>query len=291
MALMLPLQRYWPDRGLLELGLRIVRETLARGDQSARTVERSRSLAALSDILYFRGAYAESLLAGRDALESARELGDSRAMLMALDATACAAYASGEVLEARTLCEEYERESRARGDVRALTSALTYLGEILRSEGDLAGALRVYDELVPLAHERGDMGNQSITYANLAMIRTAMGDLAGARRANLHAVEAASKAGSKRMFVASLDVTATSAVLCGQPEPAARFFGASERAMERTGAQREPADAFFTLPLRARAEQDLGADAFAKAYAEGRELPLERAFAEALDWARAHCKD
>ncbi|MBK7366951.1 MAG: protein kinase, partial [Candidatus Eisenbacteria bacterium] len=233
MALILPLQRYWPDRGLLELGLRIVRETLARGDQSARTVERSRTLAALSDIFYFRGAYAESLQAGRGALEIARELGNPRAMLMALDAVVCAAYASGEVLEARMLSEEYERESRALNDARALTAALTYLGEILRSEGDLAGALRVYDELVPLALQRGDLGNQSITCANLAMIRAAMGDLAGARRANLDAVEAASQTGSKRLFVATLDVTATSAVLCGQPLPAARFFGASERAMER----------------------------------------------------------
>ena len=133
MALILPLQRYWPDRGLLELGLRIVRETLARGDQSARTVERSRSLAALSDIHYFRGAYAESLLAGRDAPSPraprrlARDAdGARRRRLRRVRGVGRSARGAHAVRGVRAGVTRAERVTR-------LTSALTYLGEILRS--------------------------------------------------------------------------------------------------------------------------------------------------------------
>ena len=61
--------------------------------------------------------------------------------------------------------------------------------------------------------------------------------------------------------------------------------------MERTGAARAGGDAFFTLPLRNGARQDLERRCFREGLRRGRELPLERVFAEALDWARAHCKD
>ena len=286
LVLIAPLQRYWPDRGLLELGLRTIREALARGARDARAVERSRAHSALSDIFYFRGAYADALSVGREALALARELGDLKALLPALDATACAAYAHGDVSEARALCEEYLAEARKAQDLRAISASLTYLGEILRSEGELEGAARVYDELLPMARARGHHQNLAIGLGNLAMIRAGLGDLAGAHAALREGAEFAAASGSKRISIATVDCTASMAVLAGRPEVGARLYGASELAHERSGAQREPADARFHDPLRRRAAEALGASAFAAAYAAGREMPFEAAFAEALAWVR-----
>jgi predicted ATPase/tRNA A-37 threonylcarbamoyl transferase component Bud32 len=286
LRLMVPLQRYWPDRGLLDLGTRVYREALARGDQDVLSSERSRADAALSDILYFRGAYAEALAAGRRALEAARELGDPHALSKALDATSCAAYAHGEVQEARTLCEEYVAVARAAGDPASQTAGLTYLGEILRAEGDLEGAVRVYDELLPIVRQRNNPQSMAITLDNFAMIRASLGETAGALAVLREAAEVAAVTASKRICNAVLDVVASLAILVGRAEAGARFYGASEQAMERTGAQREPADAGYHEPIRTRAMTELGTPAFTAAYEAGRLLSLEAAFAEALAWLR-----
>ncbi len=287
--LIAPLRGYWSDRGLLDLGTRVLREALARDPEGTRTGERARALAALSDLHYFRGEYADAMAAGRASLDLARELGGASVLLAALDAAACAAYALGEVDEARRLIETYVVEARAAGEMRPLTSALTYLGEILRSEGDLEGALRVYDELLPLARRRGSLQALSIGFGNLSMIHAGLGSLDAARTTLRASAENAAATGSKRIQVSAIDCVASIAVLSGDPRTGARLYGASELEHERAGATREPADARFHGPIRARAEAELGAEAFAAAYAEGRALGMEPAFAEALAWVREHC--
>ncbi len=284
LALIAPLQRYWADRVLLELGLRILREALARGDQQSRSPARARCLCAVSDLLYFRGAYADSLEAGRTALTMARGMGDSRALLAALDATSCAAYAHGMVDEARALCEEYVDAARAADDITALTGSLTYLGEILRTEGELQPALKLYDELIPLARRRGNPANMVITFCNHSMILDSVGDQPGAMAALRSGIEAARNVVSKRILTAVVDLSAGRAVRRGEMQFAARLFGAAERTYERSGAQREPADVAVQDPLRRSAVESLGEAHFAAAHAAGRELPLEEAFAEVQAW-------
>ncbi|MCC6349397.1 MAG: protein kinase [Candidatus Eisenbacteria bacterium] len=286
LALLVPLRRYCPDRGLLELGMRVIREALARGDQSARTGGRARALSMLSDMCYFRGTYGDALATGREALGIARGLAEPMVLLSALDAAACAAYAAGEVQQARALCEEYVAEARSARKAQPLTSALTYLGEILRSEGDAESALRIYDELLPMARHRHHPAGLAITLGNFAMLRATVGDVRGALAAIAEAAGHAADSGSKRIFVAALDVTAGLAALLGEPATTARFYGASETAYARTGAQREPADARFHDPLRRRAEEAMGSSEFATAHAAGGALPLEAAFAEAHVWLK-----
>jgi len=289
LELVAAVRTYWADRGQLDLGRRVVTEALARDAQGTRTVERARALASLSDLHYFRGAYAEAMVAGRESLALARELGDPAGLLAALDSAACAAYALGEVDEARRLIETYVAEARAAGVRRSLAAALTYLGEILRSEGDLEGALRVYDELIPLNTERGSLQGKSIGYANLSMIHAGLGNLPMAKATLRESAETAAASGSRRIVVSAVDCTASIAVLSGDAVLGARLYGAAELAHERAGAQREPADARFHEPIRSRAQEALGAAAFAAAYAAGREPSLEAAFAEALAWVREHC--
>ncbi|MEO5989246.1 MAG: protein kinase [Candidatus Eisenbacteria bacterium] len=286
LKLLAPLQRYWSDRVLLDLGLRILGEALARGDQHDRTPSRARCLCAVSDLCYFRGAYGDALEAARLGLAMAREMDDSRTLLAALDATSCAAYAQGLVDEARALCEEYVAAARAVDDIIALTGGLTYLGEILRTEGDLQGALRLYDELIPLSRKRGYTANVVITRVNHSMILDSLGDRKGADEALCEAIEAAGASASTRLMTSIVDVAAGRAARHDEFELAARLFGAAERAYERSGAQREPADNRVAEPLRRIIQVSLGAERFAVAHAAGRELPLEGAMSEVRSWVK-----
>ena len=170
--------------------------------------------------------------------------------------------------------------------VQGLDGALTYLGEIRRVEGDHAGALSLYEELVPLARDRG-AASVALTLNNLAMIHAALGDAAAAVRAGAEAAENARQGRSKRARTSSVDVTAAVAGACGAWPECARLYGAVDAALERMGAQREPADAVVHEPMRRRAQEALGAERFAERYRDGRALEVEAALDEALAWYRA----
>ncbi len=282
------LHRFFSDRSLLDLGLRVNEEALARGDARAVSAGRAMTLAAKSNLLYFRGAYAEALAEGRAALAMARTLDDATVLLAALDATSSAAYAASEVEEARRLCEDYVALAREADQTRERTASLTYLGEILRAEGDLQGALRVYDELIPLVRASRGAQTLAITLQNLSMIRASLGDLPGALRDLKEGAANAANTRSRRVSGATIDTTAAMAVLAGDPRFGARLFGAVELVYERTGARREPADFGFIGPQREAGKKSLGNTTFDAAYAEGRALAFEDAFAEAYAWIEAH---
>jgi hypothetical protein len=88
--------------------------------------------------------------------------------------------------------------------------------------------------------------------------------------------------GRHEMVTRDLANFATLAAAVDRPESAARLFGAARRHAETIGYE-------FGLPERAsyeraaeRARIQLGDDAYAAAFAAGRELPLPAALAEAL---------
>ena len=90
--------------------------------------------------------------------------------------------------------------------------------------------------------------------------------------------------GSKPLAQSALEVCAGLAAFSEQWERVARLYGAVEAHTERTGLHRDPADQAFLAPLIARAQEALGAAAFAAAEATGRALAYEKAILEARAW-------
>jgi hypothetical protein len=71
--------------------------------------------------------------------------------------------------------------------------------------------------------------------------------------------------------------------MTGQPEQAARLFGAWEAAMERMGATAQPADMPDLERNIAAVRDQLDPTSFAAAWANGRTLSLDQAVALALE--------
>ena len=228
------LRRYWADRSLLELGKRIFGEALQRASALRETAEYSHLLAGLSDVHYFRGEYAESAAAGREALAVARVIGDRGTILSALDAASCAVYSLGDSDdEARALCEEFVALAREHGESRWLMGSLTYLSEIRRASGDLAGALELYDELLPKSKDASN-ASLAITHSNITMIHVALGNTDGWKPALASAAADAEGAASRRISTAFLETAASAAESFGRPDLTARFYGASLQQMARS---------------------------------------------------------
>jgi hypothetical protein len=83
---------------------------------------------------------------------------------------------------------------------------------------------------------------------------------------------------------AALDVMAGYSAADGCDEDSARFFGAAEAQAQRTGLQRDSADAGFLLPRVEQCRSSMGADRFASAEADGARWGYEQALKQAVDY-------
>jgi hypothetical protein len=87
-----------------------------------------------------------------------------------------------------------------------------------------------------------------------------------------------------RLGQASLDLASGLAAAYGEWVASARFYGASQAALQRMGARREPVDEEFLAPLLAKARRSIGEKPFAAAEAEGIGIPYDEAMAETRAW-------
>lgn len=188
-----------------------------------------------------RGAYESATSRLGEAAALLGEAGESFVAILTTFHLGVVAYGQGDHLRAEALLEEALGRWRSAGDARGEVIALTCLGLVASERGDAARA-------VPLHAEALDLIGAAANKHALTFCLPGIGVLAAAR---------------------------------GQPERAARLFGATAALNETLGSP-------FALPERAvyerateTARRRLGENLFAIAWAAGREMPAERAMAEA----------
>jgi len=283
-SLISALQNYWFPRGQLELGHRLAVEAVTRANAQERTLTRSIALACAGNLCYWTGRPGAAQEYAKESLAIARELGESGRVAAALTLFGNLSLAQGDLPAARRHFEESLSLARALGDSYRVAWTLNALAEMHRAAGDLHAAEPLYEEALALQRELGNRHGSAIILLNLAVVSIRRGAGDRARQMLSEALAIAQEIGSKRVGQAVLELSAGLGVLCGNWERAARFYGASETQMERMGLHREPVDEAFLAPLIAKAQETLGAPAFAAAEAAGRALSYEDAMAESRAW-------
>jgi DNA-binding NarL/FixJ family response regulator len=231
-----------------------------------------------------RGDYDQAAAYGAACLTVARELGDRPAASRAHQLLAFIALARGDYDAAQTYAEAALAESVALADGSAWTAWVrSDLGMAAYGVGDLDHAERILDETLALYRDFGDPFGTALTLGYLAIVATDRGDhaLAAARfAAGLPLWQEMANRENQAEWLAGV---AALAVARGQAERAARLFAAADKERDTLGHA-------FTLPERgaferaaAGARSALGDPVFEVATAAGRNLPLDRAFAEASD--------
>jgi predicted ATPase len=284
LQLLLSIQQYWINRGLLLLGHRVTVEALARPGVQERNVARCRGLFDVGWLDCFMGHYEQAQGFLEESLAIAREIGDKKRLAAVLQPLGMASLGRGNPAAARAYLEEALALAGEHGNKRELAAACNALAQLHRMQGALDTAEPLYEQVVALARELGDRESIAIGLLNLAMV--AIGRESGDRaRAILRDVLAiGEEIGSKPVGQSVLEVATGLGALRGEWERAARFFGAAEAQTARTGLQRDPADEAFVAPWIAKARATLGAAAFVAAEAAGRVLSYENAMAEARTW-------
>jgi predicted ATPase/class 3 adenylate cyclase len=274
---------YWVTRGLLNLGLRLAVEALARASPDNRSVARCRTLFNTGQIACWLGRYAEARGYLDESLAIARELRDPTRIAAALQPLGLACLGLGDSVAARRHLEEAIELARAQNDVHDLVAALNAMAQFHRSQDDLDAAVPLYGQVIELARRMDDRESIAIGLLNLAMSTLARSP-ERIPAMLLETLAIADETGSKPVAQSALEVCAGLAAARGEWERAARLFGAAEKHAEATGLHRDPADEAFLAPLVANARRARGAAAVATAERSGRALACGDAKALATEW-------
>jgi hypothetical protein len=152
----------------------------------------------------------------------------------------------------------------------------------LRLKGELAEAESMFELSAAILREIDSFQNLTVCLLNLSLLALQKGSLPVAKerlRETVHiAIEspfAMGFAGLILLFCAAYLAAA------GDWRNAALLHGASERQREQDGIIAERADRLVLEPLIERARGAMGDNEYQKAFADGRQLPLDRAMDEA----------
>jgi len=281
------LRFYWVHRGQLVPGRRMAMEALARAGAERRDLLRCQALHVAGQFACFEGDYAAAIGPLQESLAIAEELGDAARRMAVQQPLGMAFHGLGDLPRARHHFEQAVQLAESAGSPRQALAAINALAQFHRAEHEDALAEPLYQQVLARARSLDDPLSVGIALLNLAMVSIGRERLAVAREQLTEIFHIAVATGSDQVGQSALEVCAGLAVRVGEDQTAARLFGAAEAQAQRSGLQRDAADAAFLMPLIDEAGRRLGQAAFDAARAQGGALDLQAAIDEARLWLKA----
>ncbi len=282
LRLVAALWRFWHLHGHLAEGRRWAEEAVALPAASERTAERARALTALGGLAYWQEDVPAFSRAYEEALAIARERGDRQAEAEGVYNLSYARAYQGEFPDALGLLDEARAMFDEVGDRRGIADTLWFRAVGARLTGDLPRARALAEESLAIYRETED--RFGMTDALFAVGRVAFdeGDLSTMAASFFEALDNEEEVGNRTGMGIVLDHLAAKARVEGDHLRAMRLGGASEAIKEAAGGHAPPP--LIDLPdPRVAARRELGEQAVAAAWEEGRAMPLERALAYARE--------
>ncbi len=275
------------------------------------------TLHSLGLTLYHQGENAHACVYYEQSLEQVRQLDDQRALGIILTNLAIAQKDRGEYAKAQQALLEAETLLRIEGNLRGLggnlhsqaviakrsndyatakaqlAECLTLYteiqdrhgmastrhtqGEVAYYEGDYVTARACYDLALPVFEELGAKRYVAGTLCNLGELMCALGDFAASRNYHRRSLQLEREAHNQGGILVSLMGIATLEQASGQPERAARLYGAVMTHFERFGTPLPPnSQSDYEAHIRTLSAE-IGETEFARLWSEGVALSLEQA--------------
>jgi tetratricopeptide (TPR) repeat protein len=225
--------------------------------------------------VYWQGDYSAARDRYEDALALYVELGDEAGAADVRASLGWVAAATGDWKRARRRFGEAADGARARGDRTSLGFALQALGMSALRDGDRPAARAALEESVDLLRAAGDTFGLANALYDHGRVLVAEGERDRGRAALLEALHRHASAGDMSGVAFVLDALSGLAVQEDRPGRAVRLAAAADAMREALGA-RAPSSIIGEWDVRAAVQGDFDEDAVAAAWAEGREMGLER---------------
>ncbi len=267
------LGRYEEAYMLQEEGLALYREL---GNHEGITS----SLILLGSILTYQGDFARATVLVEEGLAKARERGDSGALGEALNIAATIAFFRGDCASARRLVEESLVLHEALQDSRGYGYDLSFLAQItLRSEHDHAAAQALIEEALALFKELGDRRAIAKAHYRSGCVAFDQDDVSRAQASYERGLAVLWEVEDTWLIAASLEKLAQVALARGSAAWAARLCARATALREAMGAPVPPIEHASYANTLAAIRAQLGEEAFAAAWAEGRAMTPQQACA------------
>jgi non-specific serine/threonine protein kinase len=211
-----------------------------------------------------------------------QELGNKAGIAGSILNLGGAAHAERDHEGARALLEGSLAIFRELGKRGHIAQSLGQLGWVARAQGDYGAARAFFEEGLAIFRELGAAVGVAWLLNGLGIVAEDQGGHGGARALLEESLAIFRARGHKRGVVADLEGLAAVTVAQGEPERAARLFGAGEGLRGAMGVPLHPADRAEHDRSVAAVRAALGEAAFAAAWAAGRAMTLE----QAVDFAR-----
>jgi predicted ATPase/DNA-binding XRE family transcriptional regulator len=271
---------FWLIRGHLHEGRTWLERALEREPDASPGVV-AKALDSAGVFAHYEDDTDRAVALHERALALYRAAGDRRGAATALDNLGVVATRLGDHTRARAPHAEALALRREMGDTRGVVVSLNNLGILALLQGDRDRARAHYEEAVELCRGLGNPLMTAVSLGNLASLLRDEGDRARAAPLYRESLTLRRELGEKEGIVDCLMGMGSIAAADGQPERAARLFGAAEALGEAIGLSLAAIDRAQYDAAIAVARAAVGPNAFAAAWAEGREWPLDQAIDDA----------
>jgi predicted ATPase len=266
---------YGQVRALLEESLALFREL---GDK----VGLARSLGNLGMVDGVQEDYSQARTLFEESLGLFRELGHKYNIAWALGKLGVLARLEGDYGQAKALLKEGLSLSSELGVKDSIAWALVELGVLARLEGDYGQAKALLKEGLSLFRELGNKSGLAWVLAELGTLARLEGDYSQARALLEESLTLRQELGDKEGIASCLEGLAEGVRVQGDPGRAVRLFGAAQALRLAIGAPLPPVERAAYEQAVASVRAQLGEDAFAAAWQEGRATELSQIIEQAL---------
>jgi predicted ATPase/serine/threonine protein kinase len=314
--------RFWETREYLAEGRDTLGKLLQMPAAAAPTKARGRALFSAGVLACAQGDYAPADALLTESLDIARQLHDTQAIAVSLNALAVLARDQGKVAVAHSLFEEslsLWRELgdqtavarslsnlanvaklqqnyplarslyaeclvifRALGDHSCVAWSLNYQGDVAHDQGESAAARSLYEQALANFRVIGDRWGLAGTLADLGTLAREQGDCAAAHSLYRESLKIFHELEHKRGIARLLECLACSEAAQLHVERSLRLAGAAAALRLNIGAPLTPAEQAKLQAILSPARQILSNPEGATAWLEGWDMPVEKVIEDVL---------
>ncbi len=274
---------FWRARGHLREGRERLARLLNAPQAGGPTGARADALNVAGVLTTLQTDYAEAITLHEQALDIARRLGDAKREADALHGVGSALFFSQNYSPVRGLLEESLRLRRCVGDAVGEAASAHSLASLALREMRLAEARCFYDQALRIRERQQDVLGIALTTGGLGQVAMAEEDYDGAAHCLRKALRLFSQVGQQ--WTAALCLTDLSRIADeqGRALRAARLLGAASTLRERFGFHTPPPERIAQEERVAELRERTGTKDFDDAWAAGRAMTWDEAFAYALN--------
>ncbi len=236
----------------------------------------------LAEVASETGNYSAATKLYEEALPLYKHLGDLAGIGDTLKMLGWGALRTGDYEKAESLLNEGLSVCRQSGDLHQIISALSGLGELALRRGEYTRAGNLLQESLTLNQRVGEKWGFAIVLGNLGWVALRQRDFTGTRKLLGQSLAVRMETGDQGGIAWCLEKLAEASSLQSRFRPAAIIFGAAAALRDPLGSVIDVVDRPNYERMISDLRTELGEDAFAAAWAEGKSMQLELVIDHAL---------